>query len=319
MNNSKKRETCDLQLESQKFSDYLHLKGYSEQTIQSFVKTLSRFKKWLNMEKLEADEIGYKELLNYIKFIKNKGNGQRTQQHAMNVLKHYYRYLQKTEQILENPIQHVEIKSDKRKPLHSILSRDELELMQVKFKDYQPIKNSLSRQFGKNKAIKKRNEVILSLLIHQGLRTEEIAQLNLEDIQLREAKITIKGSRRTERRVIDIESSQLYLILDYLQEDRKRLLTELDKETNKLIFSYGTSDKVQNVFQSLLKALKKCYPKLQDMKQIRASVISDWLQKYNLRKAQYLAGHRYVSSTEAYLGNDISELQNNIKQYHPMG
>jgi site-specific recombinase XerD len=131
MNNSKKRETCDLQLESQKFSDYLHLKGYSEQTIQSFVKTLSRFKKWLNMEKLEADEIGYKELLNYIKFIKNKGNGQRTQQHAMNVLKHYYRYLQKTEQILENPIQHVEIKSDKRKPLHSILSRDELELTHI--------------------------------------------------------------------------------------------------------------------------------------------------------------------------------------------
>jgi site-specific recombinase XerD len=300
------------ELETNNFSDYLHLKGYSEQTIESFVKTFSRFKKWLDVEKLEADEIDYKELLNYIKFIKNKGNGQRTQQHAMNVLKHYYRYLQKTEQILENPIQHIEIKSDKRKPLHSILSRDELELMQAKFKEYQPIKNE-------NRAIKKRNEVILSLLIHQGLRTEEIAQLNLEDIQLREAKITIKGSRRTERRVIDIESSQLYLILDYIQGDRKILLTEIDKETDKLIFSYGTSNKVQNVFQSLLKGLKKCYPKLQDMKQIRASVISDWLQKYNLRKAQYLAGHRYVSSTEAYLGNDISELQNNIKQYHPMG
>ncbi|GEM_PF-3189705 len=35
-------------------------------------------------------------------------------------------------------------------------------------------------------------------------------------------------------------------------------------------------------------------------KQLRASVIVKWLKMYNLRKAQYLAGHRYISSTEAY-------------------
>jgi site-specific recombinase XerD len=294
------------------FEDYLHLKGYSESTIMTFVKTYSRFNKWLETTELKEDELQYRDLLDYIKFLKNKGNSQRTQQHAMNVLKHYYRHLQTSEQILENPIQHIEIKSDKRKPLHSILSREELEIMLIKYREYKPIKNE-------NVLIKKRNEVILSLLIYQGLRTEEIAKLNIEDIQLRDAKITIKGSRRTERRQIDIESSQLYLIMDYMQEDRKLLLAEIDKETDKLIFSYGTSDKMQNVFQSLLKSVKKCYPKLRDFKQIRASVISDWLQKYNLRKAQYLAGHRYVSSTEAYLGNDITELQNNIKQYHPMG
>lgn len=294
------------------FSDYLHLQGYSEQTIESFVKTYIRFEKWAEQAQFKADEIQYKEVLDYIKYLKGKGNSQRTQQHAVNAINHYYRYLEKAEQILKNPMESIEIKSDKRRELHNVLSREEMELLQVIYREYKSVKNG-------NLRLKKRNEVILSLLINQGLRTEEIAKLEVGDIDLREAKITIKGSRRTERRVLKLESSQLYLLMDYIAEDRKKLLVETEKETTKLIFSYGRSDKGQNLFQSLVKSLKKCYPKLRDFKQIRASVIGDWLQKYNLRKAQYMAGHRYVSSTEAYLGNDISELQNTIKQYHPMG
>jgi hypothetical protein len=32
-----------------------------------------------------------------------------------------------------------------------------------------------------------------------------------------------------------------------------------------------------------------------------------------------MAGHRYVSSTEAYQINNIEELQDDIKKYHPIG
>jgi hypothetical protein len=32
---------------------------------------------------------------------------------------------------------------------------------------------------------------------------------------------------------------------------------------------------------------------------------------------QYMAGHRYVSSTENYLVNDIEDLQDDITKYHP--
>jgi phage regulator Rha-like protein len=40
-------------------------------------------------------------------------------------------------------------------------------------------------------------------------------------------------------------------------------------------------------------------------KQLRASVIVKWLKIYNLRKVQYMAGHRYISATEAYRQNEI--------------
>jgi integrase/recombinase XerD len=32
-----------------------------------------------------------------------------------------------------------------------------------------------------------------------------------------------------------------------------------------------------------------------------------------------MAGHRYVSSTEAYLINDLEDLQDDIEKYHPIG
>ncbi len=64
--------------------------------------------------------------------------------------------------------------------------------------------------------------------------------------------------------------------------------------------------------------LRKLYPKFTDFKQIRASIITYWIQTEGLRKAQYKAGHRYISSTENYLSNDLESLKDDISQFHPL-
>lgn len=53
------------------------------------------------------------------------------------------------------------------------------------------------------------------------------------------------------------------------------------------------------------------------LEHLRASVITHWVQVYDLRKAQYLAGHRHVSSTEAYKQQVLDELQADVKKFHP--
>jgi integrase/recombinase XerD len=40
---------------------------------------------------------------------------------------------------------------------------------------------------------------------------------------------------------------------------------------------------------------------------------------YNLRQAQYLAGHRYISSTESYQQNEMEGLSEEVNQFHPLG
>jgi len=36
-------------------------------------------------------------------------------------------------------------------------------------------------------------------------------------------------------------------------------------------------------------------------------------------EVQYLSGHRYISSTESYLENEMGGLQEEVQQYHPLG
>ena len=51
---------------------------------------------------------------------------------------------------------------------------------------------------------------------------------------------------------------------------------------------------------------------------MRASVITHWVKIYDLRKAQYMAGHRYVGSTEDYKQQVLDELQGDVKKFHPL-
>jgi len=67
----------------------------------------------------------------------------------------------------------------------------------------------------------------------------------------------------------------------------------------------------------LLKHLRRINPAVKNLDQLRASVITHWVKVYDLRKAQYMAGHRWVGSTEAYKEQLLDELQADVKKFHP--
>jgi integrase/recombinase XerD len=52
-----------------------------------------------------------------------------------------------------------------------------------------------------------------------------------------------------------------------------------------------------------------------NFKQVRTSVITHCLKQFNLREVQYRVGHRYVSSTEAYLVNQMEDVQADIDRF----
>ena len=170
-----------------------------------------------------------------------------------------------------------------------------------------------------NQLARVRNKIILGLIIYQGMRTEELARIEIQDLKLREGKIFITGSRRTEERTMKLESHQVYDLLEYTNTTRKQILTATKKNSSKVFISVGTSLNFQNIMQKLMQSVRGINPKIKDLNQIRTSVITNWLKVHNLRKVQYMAGHRYVSSTEAYQQNNIEELQEDIKKYHPIG
>ena len=68
----------------------------------------------------------------------------------------------------------------------------------------------------------------------------------------------------------------------------------------------------------IFKKLKKYNQKVENTKQIRASVITNWLGQCNLRKVQSLAGHKHISSSERYLQHDFESLQEIVNNFHPI-
>ena len=96
-----------------------------------------------------------------------------------------------------------------------------------------------------------------------------------------------------------------------------QLVEATNKNSNKNFISVGTSLNFHNSMQKLVKSIQANHPKIKDIQQIRTSVITHWLKIYNLRKVQYMAGHRYVRSTESHQANN--NLKEDIGKYHPLG
>jgi integrase/recombinase XerD len=149
--------------------------------------------------------------------------------------------------------------------------------------------------------------------------TSELSRLTEKDIKLRDGKVYITGSRKSNERTLKLEATQIMDIMEYQLQTRKELLALTGKQTDNYFVSTGTSDKFNNMLQKLIQKLHKQNSKVTTVKQIRTSVITHWLKHYNLRQAQYMAGHRYVSTTEGYLVNDLEDLSEEITKFHPMG
>ncbi len=295
------------------FIKYLLQKGYSIKSGERYLKDVQLFKKWLNKENITEEAVSYNDITHYIQSKKGKVK-QITIQTVLASLKQYYNYLQELGFVAENPTLNVQIKGIKRSILHNILSKQELEKI---YFDYKLVPAKAGNQ-SKISLSKKRNEIIISLLIYQGLNTSEIQRLTTKDIKLREGKIFINGGRRSNERTLKLEAHQILDIMEYTLQVRQTILSETKKETDLFFISQGSSYHLGNVMSKLMQQLHKQNKQVKSVKQIRASVITNWLKNYNLREAQYFAGHRYVSSTENYLINDLEDLQEDINKYHPI-
>lgn len=114
---------------------------------------------------------------------------------------------------------------------------------------------------------------------------------------------------------MQLQSHQVYELMDYIAEVRKEFLKEA---TDKLFIQWREGENFYGITQGILKTLRQINSRIKNLDQIRASVITKWLREHDLRKVQYLSGHKYVSSTENYKANVIDELQEDIRKFHPL-
>ncbi len=303
----------DYQKTKEDFREYLKAKQFTNKSIHSRMNVFNQYLLWVDQENIALEQITYNDLLLYLKYCQQQGVAQRTIKHYIAAVKHYYDHLIRERVITLNPTTDIDVKGVRRKVLYHLLEPYEL--------------HHLYHEYPAQSLPDRRNRIILGLLVYQGLRADEVGKLEVQHIQLREGKIDVLGGPKNNTRLMQLESYQVMDMHDYILQVRPELMkmkpkrrSQQRQETELLFIGQGGHrHSIKNfITQTMIKA-REINPSLLNAHQIRTSVITRWLKAHNLREVQYLAGHRYISSTERYLQNDLEGLKEEVQQFHPLG
>ena len=292
------------------YKGYLYGQGFSHSTIKGYMRDLGYYESWALRYGVEVPYTSHKDLLSFIQRLKNQGTSQVTIYKYLNSLRHYFSYLQSIGQVAANPIDTIQLQGINKQAAYAILSPLELDAIYSKYTSKTPKTGNLSGY--------QRDKTILGLLVYQGITVGELLKLEVSHIKLRQGVVEVPYGRKSNGRTLKLEALQILDIQEYLLQTRKALLQNTNEDSQQLFISNTGSTSLRGTVYQFTSALKKRFPIVKDLHQIRASVIVKWLGQYNLRQVQYMAGHRYVSSTEKYQQSDLKGLQEDINKYHPI-
>ena len=145
--------------------------------------------------------------------------------------------------------------------MYDILKKQELETLYENFEipAVETNKHKNQNWFKTSQLTSRRNKVILGLMIWQGLGARELAKLEVKDIKLREGKIYIQGSRRSNERELKLESHQILDIMEYQLKTRVEMLAISKQETEQLFISPKGGKDQSNYISALMRELKKIF------------------------------------------------------------
>lgn len=287
-----------------KLEEYLNRK-YTKASAKTYLFVITSF---LNGNP-HADRYTYKEIVNHFVELKKRYPNPSTRNNILAAVKRYYDFLIESGKRNDHPCKTFRIKGEniaKRTQVHfqDLFTPKELDMLLNRANRYPHLKT--------------RNKIIISLLIFQGLTSDDLVRLDLSNIDLDNGTIYIKSAAKLNSRTLKLERVQMEWIEDYLKHSRDKLCKVV---TNRFLIGHRGDPETVEGIGGMLEPLKALFPERPlNAKTIRMSVIANWLNvnKHRLEDVQEWAGHKWPSSTLRYKRQDIGEMRAKINQWHPL-
>jgi integrase/recombinase XerD len=284
--------------------DYLN-ENYSPTATGNYQYLINRFKSLT----YSPEKATYQDIMSYLASLRESGKHPKTIRNHLFAIKIYYRYLVAEGVRNDHPCQFLFLQ-DKINRAVDVQSLYSMPQMEKFLKNYNPSP--------KGKSTKKREKVIISLLVYQALTVLEISQLNVQDLNLEKGTIRIKGNVKNNSRTLDLKPTQIMLLHGYLNGIRKQLLKQNGAKSEALLISNLGRRILPDGINRTINRNQKETEKMKPMK-IRQSVIAHLLKSGNdLRIVQVFAGHKRAAATEEYKQTGLEELKAAIDKLHPL-
>lgn len=290
------------------FEIYLSQQHYRESTAKGHLQNIGYFIQWIESSGLhEPENIEYKNLLEYVQYEQNRGIDVSTINLRITSISKYFEFLKQQGTIERNPARTLRIKGKAKTVVEQPLKYDELESLYHSYKALQ--KQSLHQN--KTDLAHQRNIIIVGLLVWQGLHSGELQKLEVDHINLNSGIIYIPSTARSNSRELKLHTQQILTLHSYIHGGTRDKLKPKGEEL--------LPGNLHNTISLLTEELKGINPQIKNALHIRASVILHWLRQHNKRQVQYMAGHKYIGSTEMYEVQELESLTDALAKYHPFG
>jgi len=166
------------------FLEYLkNIRNYSQYTIINYELDINLFEKFLKTKKITYNNIEYKEVLEFINYLKDNHKSTSINR-ILSSLRTYYNYLIRNNYIKNNPFKIVpSLKKEKKLPEY------------FKYNEYVELINNIDTTT--NLGI--RNKCIFEILLCTGCRVNELINIKLSDININQREIKVLGKGNKER------------------------------------------------------------------------------------------------------------------------
>lgn len=286
------------------YLEYLRsVRNLSENTINSYYKDMSVYRKYLREHNLEEDSIDMRAVRAFISMLSVSGLSSKSINRAISCIRGYYRFKQRYGYCQTNPFQGLKcLKVDKWLPV--FLFEDEVkELLNLPKSDFLGV----------------RDRLILELLYSTGCRVSELVSLNVFDLDLKDHSFKVCGKGGKER-IAYIGREAFSVLINYLNLRKYHLKAE-DAKSRKALFINNKGQRLSSrgvryiisKYLDILNASKNVSPHT-----FRHSFATHILDRgADIRVVQELLGHSSLSTTQVYTHVGVERLKKVYREAHP--
>lgn len=298
------------------YLEHLEHRGYSPRTIEAHGEHLRKFGQFI--ERFYPRITGFEQVTrdtveDYQRFIADLRNdrGQvisnATKNKKLAPVRKLFAWLVEEDRIISNPAKTLHYMKEDQRLIRNVLTEEETRLVLESIETRTPIGL--------------RNRAIFELLYACGIRTTELCNLRVEEVDLKEQTVLVVKGKGGKSRLLPIGQYATHYITEYLDRARGYMLRATPKDPGNLFLSSrGRPFNRSTLNSTVLATIRKSagIGKHFSSYSVRHSTASQLLKNdVDIAFIAQLLGHSSLRTTQRYLKIEIGDLKRMHSLCHP--